>query len=86
MVRNFVKNQQHKNVSEQDIYDGLSEMLPQFGNPLTFFTEIVMSYDDTIQTATVAQKTVEEEAKEVNSRAQNEFTNKCKCIELERQV
>ena len=86
MVRNFVKNQQHENVLEQDIYDGLSEMLPQFGNPLTFFTEIVMPYDDTIQMATVAQKSVEKEAKEVNSRAQNEFTNKRKCIELEREV
>jgi hypothetical protein len=76
MVRNFVKNQQHENVLEQDIYDGLSEMLPQFGNPLMFFTEM----------ATVAQKSVEKEAKEVNSRAQNEFTNKRKCIELEREV
>lgn len=73
MVRNFVKNQQHENVSEDEIYDGLSEMLPQFGNPLTFFIEIAIPYDDTIKMATVAQKSVEKEAKEVKSRAENEF-------------
>jgi hypothetical protein len=61
-------------------------MLPQFGNPLTFFIEVAIPNDDTLQMPVAAQKAVEKEAKEANNRAQNEFSNKRKCIELEREV
>jgi hypothetical protein len=45
-IRNYVVNLQRENTSEGTMYDLLAEMNPLLGNPLTFYEEFVMKYDD----------------------------------------
>jgi hypothetical protein len=65
------------------IYELLAEMNPLLGNPLTFYEEFVMKYDDSFKKAAKAQKKAEKEAEALAARALLELTNKRKCNELE---
>ena len=61
-IRNYVVNLQRENTSEGTIYELLAEMNPLLGNPLTFYEEFVMKYDDSYKKAAKAQKKAEKEA------------------------
>jgi hypothetical protein len=82
-IRNYVVNLQRENTSEGMIYDLLEEMNPLLGNPLTFYEEFVMKYDDSYKKAAKAQKKAEKEADVLAARALLELTNKRKCHKLE---
>jgi hypothetical protein len=58
-------------------------MNPALGNPLTFYEEFVMKYDESYKNAAKAQKKAEKEARTLAARALMELTNKRKCHELE---
>jgi hypothetical protein len=64
-IRNYyVMNLQRENTSEGTIYELLSEMNPHLGNPLTFYEEFVMKYDDSYKKgAAKAQKKAEKKQK-----------------------
>ena len=82
-IRNYVVNLQRENTSEGTIYELLAEMNPLLGNPLTFYEEFVMKYDDSYKKAAKAQKKAKKEAEALAARALLELTNKRKCHELE---
>jgi hypothetical protein len=52
----YVVNLQQDNTSEGMIYELLAETNPLLGNPLTFYEEFVMKYDDSYKKAAKAQK------------------------------
>jgi hypothetical protein len=82
-IRSYIVNLQRENTSESEIYELLAEMNPALGNPLTFYEEFVMKYDESYKNVAKAQKKAEKEARTLASRALMELTNKRKCHELE---
>jgi hypothetical protein len=82
-IRSYTVELQRKNKSESEIYKLLDEMNPVLGNPLTFYEEFVMKYDESYKNAAKAQKKVAKEAATASSRALTEITNKRKCHKLE---
>ena len=36
-INNYVRNQQNENVSDHDIYEGVADLFPDFGNPHEWF-------------------------------------------------
>ena len=51
-IRSYIVNLQRDNTSESEIYELLAEMNPALGNPLTFYEEFVMKYDESYKNAT----------------------------------
>ena len=83
VIRSYVANLQRENTSKNKIYELLADLHPLLGNPLTFYEEFVMKYDESYKKAAKAQKKAEKEAEALAARALLELTNKRKCHELE---
>jgi hypothetical protein len=75
-------NLQRENTSESEVFEQLAEMNPLLGNPLTFYEEFVMKYNESYQNAARAQSKVVKEAATLFVRTLMELTNKRKCHEL----
>ena len=82
-MRSYIVNLQRENTSESEIFELLDEMHPLLGNPLTFYEEFVMKYDESYKKAARDQKKVVKEAATLSARALTEITNKQKCHKLE---
>jgi hypothetical protein len=61
----------------------LAEKNPVLGDPLAFYEEFVMKYDESYKNAAKAQKKLSRKAASSSARALTELTNKRKCHELE---
>jgi HPt (histidine-containing phosphotransfer) domain-containing protein len=58
-------------------------MNPDLGDPLAFYEEFVIQFNESYKNAAKAQKKVAKEAATSSARALTELTNKRKCHELE---
>lgn len=85
-IRNYIINLQRENHDDDEIYLKLAELHPLLGDPLAFYEEFVLSDDESIAAAEMAQKKAAKKADKAAERAAAEFSNKRKCIELEREV
>jgi hypothetical protein len=72
-VRNLVINLQRENTPLEDIYGEIERLKPHFGCPLQFYENTVLLFDDAIDTAKKAERTVQREASEASSRV-------CSCV------
>jgi hypothetical protein len=86
VLKNFIENQQREDIDEYEIYDAIAEMFPELGSPLDFYTEIIVPMDDVYKDAMKAQKAVEKEAENASKQVSREFSDKQKCLELERKT
>ena len=89
-IRNFVLNLQREGTDNLTIYELVESMNPHFGSPITFYEcnylEVENEVDRSVETAHKAERKVLKQAAEVSARVSSEFSNKRKCIELEKQV
>ena len=84
-INNYVNNQRRENTSDNDIYSGLSEMFPLFGNPHDWFTEVYLKESDVGKLAfKKSQQEIQKAAKQMKE-AIKEFSNKRRCIVKERE-
>jgi hypothetical protein len=83
VIHSYVSNLRREKTSETKIYELLDELHPHLGNPLTFYEEFVIKYDEGYKKAKKAQKKAEREAEMLAARAMTELANKRKCHELE---
>jgi hypothetical protein len=78
----YIVNLQRENKSESKIYELVAKMNPVLGDPLAFYEEFVIQYDESYKNAAKAKKKVAKEAATSSARALTELTNKRKCHEL----
>jgi HPt (histidine-containing phosphotransfer) domain-containing protein len=83
-MRSYTVELQRENKSESQIlYELLAKMNPVLGDPLTFYEEFVIKYDESYKNSAKAQKKVAKEAATSSARALTEPANKRKCHKLE---
>jgi hypothetical protein len=70
-------------MSESEIYKLVAEMNPNLGDPLAFYQEFIIPFDESYKNAAKVQKKVAKEAATSTARALMELTNKWKCHKLE---
>ena len=85
-VRNHVANLQREDTDEDDIFLSLADLNPFLGDPLAFYIEFVLKYDESTERARVAEKKASKKAAKAKADALKEFKNKRKCIELEQET
>jgi hypothetical protein len=86
-IRNYVLNLQRDNTTEEAIYLCLADMNPMLGDPLAYYEEFVLEDEEKKDAvARAAQKKVARDASKAQARANAEFSNKRKCIEVEQEA
>jgi hypothetical protein len=61
-ICSFVVNLQRENMSESDIYKLVADMNPNLGDPLAFYEEFVIQFDESCKNAAKEQKKVAKDA------------------------
>lgn len=85
-IRNYIVNLQLENHKENEIYTKLDEMNPLLGDPLAFYEEFVLEYDECAASAKKAEEKAAKAAAKAAATAAAEFSNKRKCAELEEET
>ena len=82
-INNYISNQRREEVDDDDIYSGIEEMLPLFGNPIDWFRDVYLTTSDTAKTAMKTAKKQRKAAVAAAADADKEFHNKKRCLEAE---
>ena len=82
-ISNYIVNLQREKQTDDEIYLALADMNPLLGDPLVFYQEFVLKYDESVAPAQAAEKKAAKAAEKAAERAAVEFSNKRKCVELE---
>jgi hypothetical protein len=82
-IHSFIVNLQQENTSESNIYKLVAEMNSDLGDPLAFYEEFVIQFNESYKNAAKVQKKVEKEAAASSAQALTVLTNNRKCHKLE---
>lgn len=85
-IRGFVVNLQREDATDEQIYDALAEMNEMMGDPMAYYEEFIEGIDNNHKAAVDAAMKAEKAAEQARKHAEKEFTNKRKCVELERET
>jgi len=84
-IRAYVLNLQREDATDDQIYAALAKMNEIMGDPMAFYEEFIEGIDSNHKAAVDAAMKAEKAAEQVRKHAEKEFTNKRKCVELERE-
>ena len=49
-INNYILNQRREDIDDDEIYCGIEDMLPVFGNPIDWFRDVYLTTSDTAKT------------------------------------
>ena len=85
-TRSYIVDLQRADASDDLIYEALEELHEMLGNPMAFYESFIEGEDEGHKAATKAAVKVANDAEKARKRAAEEFANKRKCVELERET
>ena len=73
-------------VSDDTMYEAITNAFPLFDCPLTFYSEFVLEFDEDAKSAEKARKKMARKASEAMARSKSKLGNKRRCIDFEKKV